>query len=741
MRVAGVVLALLMGSASAAMAAPPSNDDFADAQVLRTGRAVQGTTVEATNEDGEPDHERHTVWFAWTPDRDVDAEAVLAVDTMTAGISVWTGASLGSLEPVAAAETWDADADPVVAFEAAAGTTHWLRVATDDYQSGPPTGAFTLVVDVVRDAHDPDRVYDGSGLRGHDTSRRATATDLWRGRWLPAHAVETGSTADVDACRAGTSSAANQQAVLDRVNYFRAITGVADDVVLDPALSQLAQEAALIMAANSSLSHYPSPEWRCWSEEGADGAANSNLYLGRSGSSSVDGYVADVGVDSVGHRRWVLNPGSRTMGTGDTGSTNALWVVPTGSEGLPAATRERFVAWPPPGHVPINVVYELTPWGDTFGHVEWSFALPGASFDDVAVKVTSRGRTVPVSRLRVLGGGTGGGNTIAFLPDFGLEDALGDTTFRVRVTFTEDGEPQRYVYEVTLVDPTGVARYAGSDRYATSAAMALETWRDGADVVYVATGTNFADGLAAGAAAAPVLLTATDELPEVTRRAIATLRPDRIVVMGGEAAVSDAVRRELADLAPVRRDRGENRFETAAAHATAEWPDGADVVYVATGTAYPDALAAGQADRPILLTERDRLHPATRDAVRALDPDEVVVLGLDAAVADPVVDALADLAPTRRIGGQDRFATAAALARDLWGDDPVDLAYVAVGTNFADGLSAGGGSAPILLTGPTELPTVTADVLRALRPRKIVVLGGPAAVDGAVTAELLGLER
>ena len=66
-----------------------------------------------------------------------------------------------------------------------------------------------------------------------------------------------------------------------------------------------------------------------------------------------------------------------------------------------------------------------------------------------------------------------------------------------------------------------------------------------ADEVVIATGTNFADALAGGPLAearnAPVLLTDPGFLPAVVADEIVRLDPDRIVVLGGTAAVSQAV--------------------------------------------------------------------------------------------------------------------------------------------------------------------------------------------------------
>lgn len=96
-----------------------------------------------------------------------------------------------------------------------------------------------------------------------------------------------------------------------------------------------------------------------------------------------------------------------------------------------------------------------------------------------------------------------------------------------------------------------VTRLAGQDRYATAAAISAATWRQ-SDIVYLATGANFPDGLAGGAAAGaldvPMLLVRGTDVPSVVGQEIIRLHPTRIVILGGTGAVSAAVAAELTAL-------------------------------------------------------------------------------------------------------------------------------------------------------------------------------------------------
>ena len=94
---------------------------------------------------------------------------------------------------------------------------------------------------------------------------------------------------------------------------------------------------------------------------------------------------------------------------------------------------------------------------------------------------------------------------------------------------------------------TGSAtRLAGADRFATSVEISRSAYGSaGSDTVFVATGTNFPDGLAGGAAAAlvpgPILLVSPNRLPASIAGELQRLNPDRVYVIGGAGAVSDAV--------------------------------------------------------------------------------------------------------------------------------------------------------------------------------------------------------
>ena len=100
--------------------------------------------------------------------------------------------------------------------------------------------------------------------------------------------------------------------------------------------------------------------------------------------------------------------------------------------------------------------------------------------------------------------------------------------------------------------PAGkIARYYGSDRYATAAAVSHHTFGSPCHCsVYVAAGTDFNGALSAAAASTlkgPLLLVSTTgALPAATVAELKSLQPSQIIVVGSTSLVLSAVNNLLA---------------------------------------------------------------------------------------------------------------------------------------------------------------------------------------------------
>lgn len=294
-------------------------------------------------------------------------------------------------------------------------------------------------------------------------------------------------------------------------------------------------------------------------------------------------------------------------------------------------------------------------------------------------------------------------------------------------------------------------RLAGSDRYATAAAIAADAFSPGVATAYVATGASFPDALAAAAVAggsgSPVLLVTAGSIPAATSAQLTRLQPGRIVVVGGPSVVSDGVVAALAAFAPggAQRVSGADRFATAAALSAATFAPGAPVAYLTSGSGFADAVSAAPAAArdhgPVLLTQADVLPAATIAELQRLAPAGVVIVGGPSVVSDNVVAGLASVlpgTPVFRLSGADRYATSAAVAATF--APGVRAVYAATGLDFPDALAAaaaaGAVGSPIVLSPVGSLPaSIQAEILR-LNPARAVIAGGYAVISAATEAAI-----
>ncbi|WP_310796066.1 cell wall-binding repeat-containing protein [Herbiconiux gentiana] len=307
--------------------------------------------------------------------------------------------------------------------------------------------------------------------------------------------------------------------------------------------------------------------------------------------------------------------------------------------------------------------------------------------------------------------------------------------------------------KVVLVEPTlspfpAVDRVGGADRFAVAAGVSRDTFESGAAAVaYVASGEVFADALSGAAAAGleggPVLLTRRDELPQATVEELRRLRPGRVVVLGGTAAVSAGVEKALGEFGSVSRIGGVDRFAVSAAISAKAFPSGATYAYLASGETFPDALSAspltGREPGPVLLTQKGTLPAAVGAEIGRSKAQYVYVMGGEQAVSAAVVAEVSKIATVIRVDGPDRFAVSAAASKRSFRPHTYTV-YVASGQAFPDALAGGPAAivagSPVLLVTKDGIPAPIAAELERLSPYRIVLLGGPNAVSDAVETQL-----
>ena len=178
------------------------------------------------------------------------------------------------------------------------------------------------------------------------------------------------------------------------------------------------------------------------------------------------------------------------------------------------------------------------------------------------------------------------------------------------------------------------------------------------------------------------------------------------------------------------------------------------VAFIASGYTLVDAVAvsglAGFQDAPVLLTPMDNLHGGVADFIEDYGVDTIYVLGGSAAVADSVLEdmeALANAPTVTRIAGADRYATASAIASKLgggaaWcgGEDAAAILVNGGDSSLAEAMMVGPVAhrlqLPVLMTAADELPSATADFIRADDIEHVIIVGGTDAVSEGVEGAL-----
>lgn len=202
-----------------------------------------------------------------------------------------------------------------------------------------------------------------------------------------------------------------------------------------------------------------------------------------------------------------------------------------------------------------------------------------------------------------------------------------------------------------------VERIGGKNRYETSKLIAEKLaevlGKETFDKAYIATGENFPDALSAAPLAAfegvPVLLVKKDSVPVEIEEVIEEYSISSTIIIGGTGAISSSVESSLPN--PTRL-AGPNRYATSVeiaeyALGTLHFDD--EVIYIATGENYPDALASAAAAcrvpaAVLLVPSNLPLKPETEEFLSGNKQiNEVRVIGGPGAVSDSVVARVLDL--------------------------------------------------------------------------------------------------
>ena len=269
----------------------------------------------------------------------------------------------------------------------------------------------------------------------------------------------------------------------------------------------------------------------------------------------------------------------------------------------------------------------------------------------------------------------------------------------------------------------GWLRLRGADAYGTMQKIVqadglFATKRGG--TVIVATGMGYWDALAAAGLAglrdAPVLITPSTSLAPETKAELQRLAPKQVLVMGGSAAVSDAVVRQIRALCKnTTRVAGATAADTALKIYEAGRGSWGSTAIVATCNGYWDALSiapyAYAKGAPIFLTTYSSssdgrvLPEAAVSAIRDGGFSRIVIVGGKTAVSSAVEGQLSGITVVR-LAGAVALDTSAKIATWEVQDEGMGIDHLTIATSngYWDALTgaalAGKQNSVLVLVGP-----------------------------------------
>ena len=194
-------------------------------------------------------------------------------------------------------------------------------------------------------------------------------------------------------CYEGTISLDYRLSILQRINWYRRMLGLADaehaeshEGTNDKFYTISAQNWAWVSSQNNIWGHYYTQAQlgACWDDYVAKGKGGetSNICGGCTGVSSTDAFIADGGVPNVGHRVWLIEPRQSGFAFGEVGGNHATLIF-TNSTKNATQPIPKILAYPGPGYFPASYAIGK----------RWSFKFPvfkdnGAAFADATVSVS-----------------------------------------------------------------------------------------------------------------------------------------------------------------------------------------------------------------------------------------------------------------------------------------------------------------------------------------------------------------
>lgn len=288
----------------------------------------------------------------------------------------------------------------------------------------------------------------------------------------------------------------------------------------------------------------------------------------------------------------------------------------------------------------------------------------------------------------------------------------------------------------------------GNNRFSTATEISKMNYATGGTVVLV-NGNAVADGIAATPLAASenasILLANTNNLPKETANRMKEIAPQKVIIVGGENAVSKALEAKIANdyAVEVQRIAGKDRYATSFEIAKKLVESGAEIntAYIVAGTGEADALSvaskAGADKQPIILTGKDSIAPEMYAWLKEQNLEDAYFIGGNKVISDSVINSVNEITTNdvtaNRIAGNNREETNAKVIEKLYTGGFSNV-YAAKSNVLVDALSAGPMAAqrncPVVLVNTNGLTDAQKNVLSGKYADHVYQIGGGVSFKG-----------
>lgn len=292
------------------------------------------------------------------------------------------------------------------------------------------------------------------------------------------------------------------------------------------------------------------------------------------------------------------------------------------------------------------------------------------------------------------------------------------------------------------ISPT---RLAGSDRYSTASAIAMQGWTK-SDYAVIVYGANFPDALSSTPLAkkydAPILLTTTNSLPTTTKQTLVNLKVKNVFIVGGTGIISTKVEAELESMGiTTTRISGKDRYDTSAQIAKQVNANPSEI-FVVTGLDYPDALSvapiASSKQSPIILVPKDYIPDTVKNYIDSININQTYIIGSADIISNNVLNQLPN---AERIIGADKYSRNVAINKKFDSEFEIDSVSLSTGEGFADALTGAAYASKeampiILVNNAPSTNTKTYYQNRLANGSKVYVFGGTGVISNNVISDL-----